>query len=274
MNVTFYVPTLNSEKTIEECLKSIFAKEVKPKDVMIIDGNSTDNTIKIANKLKVKVIKQEQDGLANARTLALKNCKTKFIASIDSDCILEKNWLENVMKNFNKNTAGVCGKLIEKNVNTIYDKWRAYHLKQDWGNKKIINPKFLFGSNSVFRVESLKKIGSYREMYKTNYEDVDISMKLKQNGFNIIYEPSATCYHLKKDDLLSIIATARKWSFYSYSIPNSFIRILMRLLIYNPYLFVNFLVKDLLKLKFNFIHITLLGFFYNQIFDIGYYLKK
>jgi cellulose synthase/poly-beta-1,6-N-acetylglucosamine synthase-like glycosyltransferase len=273
--VIFYIPTLNSEKNIETCLTSIINQKQSVKDIIVIDAKSTDKTTSICKKYHIQVIKQRYRGLANARNLALKNSKTEFTASIDADCFLDTNWLEKILGHFkDPNVAGVCGKLIEKNNRTLADKWREFHLKQHWGNNSLINPPFIFGSNSIFRTSALKKIKGYNEKYKTNYEDVDISERLKANGFKIIYEPAALCYHMREDTFLSIIKTARNWSFHSYQLPNNLLNLSRRVLIYNPYVFLNLLFRDLINLKFYFIPITLLAFVYNQYYDLRCFAEK
>ncbi len=269
--ITFYVPTLNSQETIKECLESILATTA---NVTVIDGGSSDDTVNIVKSLEVKIHKKKSKNLANARNIAIKNCKTKYIVFVDSDCVLDKRWLSLIMKNFSDNVAGVGGKLKEKYTKSLADKWRAFHLKQHFGSKKIKNPEFLFGSNCVFDIKFLRKIGGYNEKYKTNYEDVDISKRLRQNGYDLVYEPKAICYHLKRDNLISILKVARRWSFYSYDIPDTFSKLLKRLFVFNPHLFLSQISKDTKCFNFSLIFVTFSSFMYNQYYDVKYYCRK
>jgi cellulose synthase/poly-beta-1,6-N-acetylglucosamine synthase-like glycosyltransferase len=219
-------------------------------------------------------LKKKGNGIGHARELALKECKTEFIASIDSDCVLDKDWVKRVIKHFENNkVVGVCGKLIEKYNKSFPDKWRVFHLNQHWGDEKMINPLFLFGSNSIYRVSALKNIGGYNPKYTTNFEDVDISTRLKKAGHLLVYDPSATCYHLKQDNLISVLTTARRWSFYSYEIPDSFINLLKRLLIYNPHYFLHSVIEDSKGFRLELVVITFFVFIYFQIYDVDYFLK-
>jgi len=270
--VSFFVPTLNSGKTIKKCLESL-QKQTNKENIIVIDGGSKDKTLEFIKNSDIKIIKQSKKGLANARNLAIDDCKTKFIAFIDSDCYIEKDWSNIITKNFqNKKVAGACGCLIEKNIDSAPDRWRKFHLKQNWGTKKI-EPIFLFGSNSIFRLSALRKIKGYNEKYLTNYEDVDISKRLKVRGFKLIYEPNAKAYHLKKDNLESILKTTRGWSFYSYPVPDSFKKLSFRIFIYNPYLFLNYLVREIRYLKLQLIMLNFIQLIYNQVYDINYLLK-
>jgi len=270
--LTFYIPTLNAEKTIEQCIISLHDQTIKPNKIFVVDGGSKDKTVSIVKKFNIKVIKQKKKGLAAARNLAIKNCKTDFLGSVDADCVLERDWVETVMKNFkNKKIAGVGGRLIEKNTKKLVDRWRKFHLKQEWGQEKIKNPNFLFGSNNIFRVSALKNIDGYDEKHVLYYEDVDISQKLKKKGYELIYEPDAVAYHLRKDNLKTILRTTRGWSFFSYPQPDNFFKLILRLLIFNPYIFLVFLLKEILKFRFLLITINIAQFFYNQAYDIIYF---
>ena len=59
MKLSIILPTYNNERTIEECLESIFMQKFPSKEfeVLFIDGGSNDKTIEIAKKFNVKIIK-------------------------------------------------------------------------------------------------------------------------------------------------------------------------------------------------------------------------
>ena len=98
-----------------------------------------------------------------------------------------------------------------KHSAVVFDQWRSVHMKQEWSGKKT-SPAFLFGSNTVFRKKALVGIGLYNEKFKTNYEDVDISKRLKKKGWVLTYESEAIAYHLKDDNISSILNTYWRWN--------------------------------------------------------------
>lgn len=206
--ISLYVPCYNSQNYIRRCLESIFSQKYPIKEVIVVDDGSTDKTLQIAKKFPVKVIRHSQNlGLAAARNTAIKNACGDFIASVDSDCVLDSDWLRNIMQEFkSKKVGGAGGRLENSSAGNVVDGWRAAHMVQHWGDKKIL-PLFLSGSNTVFTKESLWKAGLYDEKYKTAYDDWDISLKVKEKGFIIKYNPKAKVYHLKNDTLSSLLNT-------------------------------------------------------------------
>ncbi|MBN2367580.1 glycosyltransferase family 2 protein, partial [Candidatus Woesearchaeota archaeon] len=236
MKVSLYIPTCNSGQYIRKCLDSVFGQETKFSEVIIIDEDSTDDTSKIASGYPVRIVKTEKEsGLAHARNIGLKQSKHELVASIDSDVVLDKNWLKNMLAfSEDKTISGVGGKLVE-NQKDFCSRWRRAHMKQDWGDKQVRNPRFLFGSNCIFRKKAIIDAGGYDDKYKTNYEDVDISRRLLDKGRCLIYNPKSVCYHRKKDKIWTLIKSYYNWTFYGYPTLDNFMRLLYRLFIVNPY---------------------------------------
>lgn len=102
--VSCIVPTLNSGKYLGETLESVKNQTYSPIEIIVVDGGSKDNTLKIAKKYTSKIIKQKGKGPADARNEGIKNAKGDFIAFIDSDDLWEKNKIEKQVNYFKNNS--------------------------------------------------------------------------------------------------------------------------------------------------------------------------
>lgn len=95
-SVTFIIPTLNSGSVLIDCLQSITDQKY-PKNkikILIVDGGSTDSTLKISLLYQATVINNPLKTGESAKALGIKNVTTDFIALVDSDNILpDPNWL-------------------------------------------------------------------------------------------------------------------------------------------------------------------------------------
>ena len=69
-DITVTIPTLNEEKNISQCIKSI--RKAGIKKIIVIDGCSDDKTVQKLKNLKVKFIK-----LPNKKVLPIKECLSK-----------------------------------------------------------------------------------------------------------------------------------------------------------------------------------------------------
>ncbi|MEW5894789.1 MAG: glycosyltransferase family A protein [Candidatus Omnitrophota bacterium] len=215
--VSLYIPCYNAESHLEKSLRSVFEQTYPIHEILIINDASTDNSVAICQKYPVKIISHHENlGLSAARNTALENCATEFIASVDADVILKKDWLETIMRNFtDERICGVGGQLIESCINNVADQWRNQHMRQWWGEKLLLNPDFIFGHSNVFHKERLLEAGGYNPLFRTNGEDFDVCRKLKQKGYSLVYDPSAIAFHLKTDTIRSILISAWRYSAWS-----------------------------------------------------------
>ena len=95
-SISIVFATLNAGSVLENCLESI-AKQNYPKDrfeVIIADGGSKDNTLAIAKKYEVKILKNPLKTSEAGKAVCVKQAHGDLIAFIDSDNILpDENWL-------------------------------------------------------------------------------------------------------------------------------------------------------------------------------------
>jgi cellulose synthase/poly-beta-1,6-N-acetylglucosamine synthase-like glycosyltransferase len=211
--ITLYIPCYNVARFLDRTIPAVMNQSYPIEEVLIIDDGSTDDTLKVARRLAIEsrypirvIALGANQGLAHARNVGFTEAQTEFVASLDADCIPEPDWLEKLMNHFSDQmTAGACGKLIETALYCAADQWRATHMYQHWGNKRILNPRFLFGHSNIYRKSAVIKAGLYDERNKTNAEDIQISLALKNLGYHLVYDPSAITRHLKTDTLSSVL---------------------------------------------------------------------
>ncbi|WP_067090696.1 glycosyltransferase family 2 protein [Methanobrevibacter curvatus] len=100
IEVSVIVPSYNNENSIERCLSSIIDQNFSSFEIIFINDGSTDNTLKIANKLltfskiKHEIINQKNLGVSSARNNGLKIAKGKYICFVDADDYISENHLK------------------------------------------------------------------------------------------------------------------------------------------------------------------------------------
>ena len=87
--VSVIIPTKNSARTLEACLKSVKEQSYKNIEIIVVDNNSTDNTKEIAKKFTDKVFNHGPERSAQTN-FGVKNSAGKYVYKVDSDFILEK----------------------------------------------------------------------------------------------------------------------------------------------------------------------------------------
>jgi len=275
-NISLYIAAYNAEKTIEKSIKSILQQTLKPKEIIVINDCSTDKTLSLLKNFnQIKIINNKKNyGLAKSRNIALKYSKYDLLASIDSDVICKKNWLEKLFNTMIKKKVDLIGgKLIEKYVKEPANHWRSYYLKQNWGDKQINNPQFVFGANFLLNKKKIKNLNiKYNETFRTNGEDVNFSKILKSKNCNLYYEPRAICYHYQFDDVISLSRRYWRYSYYGAGLKKLTLIRLIKLILRQTKFFFYWTFKDLLKKNYHFLNINLIMSYYFIILCINKYL--
>ena len=119
--IDYIIPTWNSEATLDIALSSI-ERYGNPDQMIIVDRDSTDETLGIARKHGCKIIASSRS-LGAARLEGAKSARTKLIGFVDSDVELTESW-ESLMHLAQENKyqdAGVFGAYYERSL--ANDKW-------------------------------------------------------------------------------------------------------------------------------------------------------
>ena len=93
--ISVIVVTYNRAHFLKEALDSIKRQTFKDYEIILVDDGSTDGTKEIVEKYQgIRYIYQEHSGISRARNTAIKAAKGKWIATLDSDDLWEKDKLQ------------------------------------------------------------------------------------------------------------------------------------------------------------------------------------
>ena len=115
LKIDVIVLTKNSEKMISKCLDSIY-ENVPVNRVIIVDGFSTDKTLKIAEKFPRVEIILTKGTRGKARQLGIEKVETEWFLFVDSDIILCDNWFNKARKHIRKDVGAIHGLSVAGNA--------------------------------------------------------------------------------------------------------------------------------------------------------------
>ena len=104
--VSVIVPTYNSERTLEECLKSVRGQTYSSLELIIVDGFSEDCTVTIAKQFGARII-QKKGNPASARNAGVKNSTGKYVLFVDSDQVLSSLVIDECVEECESEGAGM-----------------------------------------------------------------------------------------------------------------------------------------------------------------------
>lgn len=114
-SVSIILPVLNAGAVLEPCLRSIREQDYPEKkiEIILVDGGSVDDTLKIANRYKCRVVKNVLKTAEAGKAVGVKKARGEIIALIDSDNIFpDVKWLRRMVEPF-KNSEIVASEPIE-----------------------------------------------------------------------------------------------------------------------------------------------------------------
>ncbi len=127
-DVSIILPTLNEEMGIAETLKQISKLDVD-KEVLVVDGLSTDNTVRNAKLYGAKVIVEERKGKGVAMATGVKNAKSNIICFLDGDGTYPPRVIPKMLELIENCDVVVASRLLKKQgVNDSINTFIHYRL--------------------------------------------------------------------------------------------------------------------------------------------------
>jgi glycosyltransferase involved in cell wall biosynthesis len=127
-SVTLIIPTLNEERGIVETLKQINKLEID-EEVLVIDGLSTDSTVRNAKEYGARVIVEKRKGKGIAMAKGVKNAKSNIICFLDGDGTYPPRVIPKMLELIKKCDVVVASRLLKKEcVNDSINTFVHYRL--------------------------------------------------------------------------------------------------------------------------------------------------
>ena len=201
--ISIVIPTKNEGNAIEECLTSILNQSVSPFEVIIVDGGSSDNTLDLARKFKVKIIHEGSfSSPANARNLGVENAKGSIVLIIDADVVLQEDCLKYAIECFKDKDVIVVN---PSGVYHAHSYLEAIQLKWDRGMRRPSALAFFFRKGVFEEVKFDTALGFG--------EDYDFNNKLEKKfkDFRIVVAKNCRVLYHAPHSINEFVARYTWW---------------------------------------------------------------
>jgi glycosyltransferase involved in cell wall biosynthesis len=183
--VSIITPSFNQGIFIEETILSVLNQTYKNIEYIIIDGGSTDNTMKIVDRYKdrIDIIVHERDkGQSDALNKGLKLATGELVGWINSDDILYPDCVEEIVNLAANNEDGVI--FYSSKLDFIDNKGKMFRQIE----RQIFSRSFLLNKNydvvqpgSFYKLSAVKEAGFMNDTVRYCI-DLELWLKLLQNG--------------------------------------------------------------------------------------------
>ncbi|MCW4010705.1 MAG: glycosyltransferase family 2 protein [Candidatus Bathyarchaeota archaeon] len=168
--LSIILPTLNEEDGILETLSEINKLNIE-KEVLVVDGLSTDKTIENAKRLGAEIVIEKRMGKGIAMATGVKNSKGEFIAFLDADGTYPPKYLPTMQRLAKKYDVVVASRLLNREGSTD-----SVHTFLHYQLFPFLFKKFYYG-----KFETTEPITGMRVMKRSIWEKLD----LKSSNFFI-----------------------------------------------------------------------------------------
>jgi len=186
--ISVVMPVFNADGFVAKAIESVLNQTFDDFELIIIDNNSTDNSVNIIRSFhdpRIIIICNEKNfGIGASLNIGIKRARGKYIARMDADDVSYPNRLMNQIRFLQKNrdvsVLGSCASLFD-------EKGRI------WGRiSPIAKPKlkdWLWGSQVIhasvlMKTKDVKSVGGY-DCKANRFEDYDLWLRMIKNGYVI-----------------------------------------------------------------------------------------
>ena len=196
--VSVIIVAKNAANTIRQTIGSLMMQSVKPYEVILVVDSPNDPTLGAVEGYSIRKVINEEPGIGAARKKGVEESKGDIVAFLDSDCVADKNWIDNLIKSFRKfpEVKAQAGAIIEVkdlgNIDHAYTCVRElFEITEEY---RFV--KFWPTMNFAFWKEITKVIGNFSPDFRSRGEDQDFCNRLTLAGLSILYNPKARICHI------------------------------------------------------------------------------
>jgi GT2 family glycosyltransferase len=223
LEVSVVVTTCRNPRALERCLASLLASRHRRFEVVVVEnrpGNGVTRRLleeRFADNRRLTYIEEPTAGLSRARNAGAARASGEVVAFVDDDVVVDEAWLSHVTRGFaSADVACVTGLVLplrlETRAQVLLDQFarfgkgferRRFQLPGSCHELPLLPYTAGLigtGANTAIRADVLDQLGGFDPVLGTGTpscggEDLDLYMRLLQDGRVIVYEPAAVLWH-------------------------------------------------------------------------------
>jgi len=203
--VSIIIVNYNGKIFLKKCLESLYNIDYDNFEVIVVDNNSTDDSIEFVTKNypSINLIKLDSNmGFAHPNNLASKISNGEYLLFLNNDTIVTTDFLNLLIASAVNNVKnGAFQSLllrsngdIDSSGDFIDSLGVAYNSKT-----KITTKRKIFAARAacmLIKKSLFLKVGGFDEKFFFSFEDIDLGWRLWISGYENVIIPNSIVYHI------------------------------------------------------------------------------
>ncbi|PAY18795.1 hypothetical protein CKO51_14595 [Rhodopirellula sp. SM50] len=195
--ITVLIPALNEGQHIEACLASI-EHQSYPRDryeIVVVDNGSTDSTPDLVRAAAVQLMTETRRSAYWARNSGIQATNGDFLAFTDADCLVDRDWLSQLMAKANQTDAWVVGGMIQYEMvtDTLGNRLLIETHSADQIRQNIEMHHSVAGGNMFVRRDAFETLGLFNVIAWGS--DIEFSQRVAAAGKKVAFAEQAVVRH-------------------------------------------------------------------------------
>jgi GT2 family glycosyltransferase len=211
--VSVIILNFNGSQFIRRCITTVLNDRYHPKEVILVDNASADDSLAIARTYQeqITIVENKKNfGFPKGCNQGIQVARGDIIVLLNIDTAVREGWLDELVKPMvhdpcmglvgskllflDGKTIQFAGGRMEPNCLTQHDGYGF----EDFGHfNEPREVEYLTGASLAIRKELLDAIGNLDEGFPLYFEDIDLSIQAKQLGYRVLYQPTSVVLHFE-----------------------------------------------------------------------------
>lgn len=193
------VPARNEADNISACLDAIFRQTILPREVVVVDGMSEDETVNIVQSHNssdsTQIVQNPNRTIPHALNAGLAATAAPIIVRVDGHTIIADNYVEQLIHHFNDPTIGGVGpakfavasskwgEALAQVVNSPFGGIASYHYSESVSDVDHV-------PYGVYRRSVVESLGGWDTRCLVN-QDFEFDFRVRRSGLRLLLVPDA-----------------------------------------------------------------------------------
>lgn len=221
--ISVVIRTYNEQKHLQDVLESLVHQNYKNYEIVLVDSESTDSTLEIAQKYNVKIvgIRKKDFNYSYASNIGIENASGDIVCFLSGHSVpVKQTYLSDTNEVFQNQKIGACygdvialpdGSLSEKIFNKLgYIKNKILKNNNGVELETAIHPGIFSCSNASAKRELLLRHPFVNEL-GWGGEDVEVAYRIIQDGYYVARVPDLLVMHSHGNGVWKFVKEIKNW---------------------------------------------------------------